>query len=223
MTRVSAATREFLSCARMASRIPSEIWSATLSGWPSETDSEVKRKSLDTLVPFDVGLLRCPLERSGDALAEFPSAMLSRIRPASCRLTRRKSPLYGIGPVRRMRPPLNRLRVSPSADGRQRAMLNLLLRLVAALPLRAVHAIGGAPRARGVLAVADIPAPTRREPGDSPATPTRPRAARRSRAQAARDSKRPWIWKRPRGDLIARTSVDGHAPRRRGAGATAGR
>jgi len=27
----------------------SEIWSATLSGWPSETDSEVKRKSFDTL------------------------------------------------------------------------------------------------------------------------------------------------------------------------------
>ena len=27
----------------MASRIPSEIWSAILSGWPSVTDSEVKR------------------------------------------------------------------------------------------------------------------------------------------------------------------------------------
>jgi hypothetical protein len=31
----------------MASKIASEIWSATLSGWPSETDSEVKRKLLD--------------------------------------------------------------------------------------------------------------------------------------------------------------------------------
>src|SRR6476469_8559990 len=30
----------------MASRTPSEIWSATLSGWPSVTDSEVKRNSL---------------------------------------------------------------------------------------------------------------------------------------------------------------------------------
>jgi hypothetical protein len=27
----------------------SETWSATLSGWPSETDSDVKRKSFDTL------------------------------------------------------------------------------------------------------------------------------------------------------------------------------
>src|SRR3972149_1033182 len=46
LTRVSAATLERLSCARMASRIASDIWSATLSGWPSETDSEVKRKLL---------------------------------------------------------------------------------------------------------------------------------------------------------------------------------
>src|SRR3990172_2161674 len=46
LTRVSAATLERLSCARMASSIASEIWSATLSGWPSETDSEVKRKLL---------------------------------------------------------------------------------------------------------------------------------------------------------------------------------
>ncbi|CFP60437.1 Uncharacterised protein [Bordetella pertussis] len=34
------------SCVKMASRIASEIWSATLSGCPSETDSEVNRKSL---------------------------------------------------------------------------------------------------------------------------------------------------------------------------------
>src|SRR6185503_4586858 len=43
---VSAATREYLSCARMASSTASEIWSATLSGWPSDTDSEVNRKLL---------------------------------------------------------------------------------------------------------------------------------------------------------------------------------
>ncbi len=42
-TIVSQATRARLSCARMASRTASEIWSAILSGWPSETDSEVKR------------------------------------------------------------------------------------------------------------------------------------------------------------------------------------
>src|ERR1041385_3564893 len=45
-TSVSAATREVLSCFRIASSTASEIWSATLSGWPSDTDSEVKRKSL---------------------------------------------------------------------------------------------------------------------------------------------------------------------------------
>src|SRR5256885_3766310 len=48
-TSVSAATREVLSCFRIASSTASEIWSATLSGWPSDTDSEVKRKSLIAL------------------------------------------------------------------------------------------------------------------------------------------------------------------------------
>src|SRR5437667_1834853 len=43
VTSVSQATRAFLSLARMASRTPSEIWSATLSGWPMVTDSLVNR------------------------------------------------------------------------------------------------------------------------------------------------------------------------------------
>src|SRR5208283_4246698 len=46
LTSVSAATRDFLSCFRIASSTASEIWSATLSGWPSETDSEVNEKLL---------------------------------------------------------------------------------------------------------------------------------------------------------------------------------
>ena len=46
LVSVSAATRLWGSWVKIASRIASEIWSATLSGWPSETDSEVKRKSL---------------------------------------------------------------------------------------------------------------------------------------------------------------------------------
>src|SRR5688572_9914625 len=50
-TSVSAATRERLSWARIASSTASEIWSATLSGWPSDTDSEVKRKSLIARAP----------------------------------------------------------------------------------------------------------------------------------------------------------------------------
>src|SRR3954447_21054987 len=45
-TSVSAATRERGSWARIASSTASEIWSATLSGWPSDTDSDVKRYSL---------------------------------------------------------------------------------------------------------------------------------------------------------------------------------
>src|SRR5687767_7109766 len=45
-TSVSAATRERGSWARIASSTASDIWSATLSGWPSDTDSEVNRKSL---------------------------------------------------------------------------------------------------------------------------------------------------------------------------------
>ncbi len=41
VTSVSQATRPFGSDARTASRTESEIWSATLSGWPSVTDSDV--------------------------------------------------------------------------------------------------------------------------------------------------------------------------------------
>src|SRR5205085_2812018 len=44
VTSVSHATRPFLSPLRTASRTESEIWSATLSGWPSVTDSDVKEK-----------------------------------------------------------------------------------------------------------------------------------------------------------------------------------
>src|SRR5688500_5798504 len=43
VTSVSQATRDLGSTLRIASRIASEIWSATLSGWPMETDSLVNR------------------------------------------------------------------------------------------------------------------------------------------------------------------------------------
>src|ERR1700722_16488126 len=46
LTSVSQATRPFGSAARMAPSTASEIWSATLSGWPSERDSEVNEKLL---------------------------------------------------------------------------------------------------------------------------------------------------------------------------------
>src|SRR5579885_550829 len=41
--RVSQATRLKGSCFRQASRMPSDTASATLSGWPSVTDSDVKK------------------------------------------------------------------------------------------------------------------------------------------------------------------------------------
>src|SRR6185295_14013118 len=50
-TSVSAATRERGSWARIASSTASEIWSATLSGCPSDTDSEVNKNSLIVVYP----------------------------------------------------------------------------------------------------------------------------------------------------------------------------
>src|SRR5919204_1042143 len=45
---VSQATRESGSCFRHSSSIPSETWSHSLSGWPSVTDSLVKRTRSDS-------------------------------------------------------------------------------------------------------------------------------------------------------------------------------
>src|SRR5690606_33826974 len=42
LMRVSTAMRDFGSWASKASTMASETWSHILSGWPSETDSEVK-------------------------------------------------------------------------------------------------------------------------------------------------------------------------------------
>src|SRR5215213_10288568 len=50
-TSVSHATRPVGSSRSTASRTPSEIWSAILSGCPSVTDSEVNRNSL-SLISF---------------------------------------------------------------------------------------------------------------------------------------------------------------------------
>src|SRR3954452_22747516 len=56
LTSVSHATRPFGSSFMTASRTPSEIWSATLSGWPSVSDSDVKRYSFSEKV---VLIARC--------------------------------------------------------------------------------------------------------------------------------------------------------------------
>src|SRR5215210_6867898 len=69
-TSVSAATRERGSWARIASSTASEIWSATLSGCPSDTDSEVNRKSL-----MRAGLL-VGGRKDTKLLSRFPSVLL---------------------------------------------------------------------------------------------------------------------------------------------------
>src|SRR3569623_41109 len=55
VTKVSQATRPVGSSARTESRTPSEIWSQTLSGCPSVTDSDVKKNfPLRSIVLLDV-------------------------------------------------------------------------------------------------------------------------------------------------------------------------
>src|SRR5690242_16767965 len=63
MTNVSTAARPFGSCARIASRTASEIWSAILSGWPSVTLSDVKRRRYFIRAP-SVEALRLPALRA---------------------------------------------------------------------------------------------------------------------------------------------------------------
>jgi len=86
-------------------------------------------------------------------------------------------------------------------------MLNLLLRLVATLPLRAVHAIGGF---LGHVVYWLSPTYRRRLNENMELAGYTDAATRREAiAGAGRQGlETPWIWKRPRGDLIARTSVE---------------
>ena len=85
-------------------------------------------------------------------------------------------------------------------------MLNLLLRLVAALPLRGVHAIGGF-----LGRVVYWLSPTYRRRVNENLTLagyTDAGIRREAIAGAGRQGfETPWIWKRPRADLIARTTV----------------
>ncbi len=85
-------------------------------------------------------------------------------------------------------------------------MLNLLFRLVAALPLRAVHALGGF---LGRLVYWLSPTYRRRLNENLERAGYTDKATRREAiAGAGRQGlETPWIWKRPREDLIARTRV----------------
>src|SRR5512134_2095938 len=65
---VSQATRERGSCAIISSSTASEIWSHILSGWPIETDSEVKS---DRDIGGEGSLLRVGTANLGDVARGF--------------------------------------------------------------------------------------------------------------------------------------------------------
>src|SRR3546814_8021510 len=81
LTMVSQATRARLSWARIASSTASEIWSAILSGWTSENDSEVKRVLDIGLISLDsdgkMGENDTPPHRSEENQSELQSQMRS--------------------------------------------------------------------------------------------------------------------------------------------------
>ncbi len=85
-------------------------------------------------------------------------------------------------------------------------MLNSLLALIAALPLRAVHAVGGF---LGRMVYWLSPAYRRRLVDNLERAGYRDADTRRSAIVEAgkQGLETPWIWKRPRSDLIARTRV----------------
>jgi hypothetical protein len=90
------------SWARMASSTASEIWSATLSGWPSETDSEVNRYSLamqrssKAKIPSGSALpsLGISERRRFSSIFGRPGSLAALCpRPASCRINSAESQL----------------------------------------------------------------------------------------------------------------------------------
>src|SRR5689334_3790700 len=97
-TSVSAATRERGSWAKIASSTASEIWSATLSGCPSDTDSEVNKNSLISPYPPDARLVRVPyMEGRKDTkpLYRFFTFLLPLALRASARMP--LAFLHGVG------------------------------------------------------------------------------------------------------------------------------
>src|SRR6185437_16449050 len=66
--KVSQATRLMGSSARQASRIASETWSAILSGWPSVTDSDVKRYRFFAATCFSLEIIRQSGHQVGGAV-----------------------------------------------------------------------------------------------------------------------------------------------------------
>src|SRR3546814_10974836 len=103
---VSQATRARLSWARIASSTASEIWSAILSGWPSETDSEVKRVLDIGLISLDsdgkMGANDTPPHRPAHCAARGIECGLSRARPWALLASARWIPCPGRSEDRRV-------------------------------------------------------------------------------------------------------------------------
>ena len=72
VVKVSQATWAVGSWARISSSTASEIWSQTLSGWPSVTDSDVKMRLLIKAVPPAVKILEPVFHLKECRLAENP-------------------------------------------------------------------------------------------------------------------------------------------------------
>src|SRR5215210_7933922 len=85
---VSQATRPFGSAARTASSTESETWSAILSGWPSVTDSEVKRNS------------RAPIGGGGYPNARSPRALFDPQEEAHAQLVLARDGIFDRRPQR---------------------------------------------------------------------------------------------------------------------------
>src|SRR5215204_4524954 len=91
-TSVSQATRPSGSSAITASRTPSEIWSAILSGWPSVTDSEVNRNSLSESCCVVMGRGRVA---AGALVPAVPATSAQRL--ATCfEVDHQRDPLHSV-------------------------------------------------------------------------------------------------------------------------------
>src|SRR2546421_11023334 len=75
---VSHAIRATVSCARIASSTPSEIWSHSLLGCPSVTDSLVKNDFGIFMKLLKVGLLPSPKEKANSFHVNLTGSKCSR-------------------------------------------------------------------------------------------------------------------------------------------------
>src|SRR5262245_6346358 len=119
VTRVSQATRPYGSSRRTASRTPSEIWSAILSGCPSVTDSDVKRCCLMRWACLDRGDEQRRSLPAGPAAPGPPLRWACRLLDGREGLERRRAPAAAPGHDALQRPQVGeRLRVALEGAGR---------------------------------------------------------------------------------------------------------